>query len=277
MQSGSNLVWQIPPAKLVLGKDEVHVWRAQLEVPSSCLANICEILSADERVRADSFFFEKHRQNFLVSHGFLRAILAYYVDCAPDRLQFRYTNSGKPFLAAPSSAARLSFNLSHSGSLAVYAITIERAIGVDLEQIRSEIDTEEIARQFFSISESSCLQSISSDFRVNAFFDCWTRKEAFIKAHGAGLSIPLDQFDVTLSPGEPAQLLEVRWERDEAARWSLRAIDVAKGYAAAFAVKGHDLQLRHWQASIDMISWAEPSKASRVHMREAHRKPWKKP
>lgn len=261
MQNGSNLVWQIPPAKPVLGNDEVHLWRAQLEVPSACLENIGEILSADEKVKADSFIFEKHRQNFLVSHGFLRAILAYYVDCAPDELQFGYGNSGKPFLAAPFSAARLSFNLSHSGSLAVYAITRGRPIGVDVEQIRSEIDTDEIARQFFSISESSCLESISPELRVNAFFDCWTRKEAFIKAHGAGLSIPLDQFDVSLSPGEPAQLLEVKWEKVEAVEWSLRAIDVAGGYAAAFAVKGHDLRLRHWQASIDMI--CIPAKASR--------------
>lgn len=95
---------------------------------------------------------------------------------------------------------------------------------------------------------------MSADVRVNAFFDCWTRKEAFIKANGAGLSLPLDQFDVALSPGEPAQLLETRWEKDESLRWSLRAIDVAMGYAAAFAVEGHDLQLKHWEANIDMIA-----------------------
>jgi 4'-phosphopantetheinyl transferase len=238
----------------VLAQDEVHVWRASLEVPSSYVALIGEILSSDERAKADRFVFEKHCQNFVVSHGFLRAILSRYLDCAPDELQFGCAEHGKPFLVGHHTRANLSFNLSHSGSVAIYGITRGRAIGVDLERIRPKIDIAEIARQFFSTSESSCLLSISSDARVNAFFDCWTRKEAFIKAKGAGLSLPLDQFDVTLSPGEPARLLETRWDKNESLRWSLRVIDVATGYAAAFAVEGHDLAVKHWQGSIDMIA-----------------------
>lgn len=254
MQNYPDLNWQIPPAKLVLAQDEVHVWRASLEVPSSYLAQMRGILSSDERVKADRFAFEEHRQNFVVAHGFLRAILSRYVDCAPVELQFGCAKYGKPFLIEPATCANLSFNMAHSGSFALYGISKGRMIGVDIEQIRPGLDIAEIAWQFFSINESNCLLSMSSDVRVHAFFDCWTRKEAFVKAKGIGLSLPLDQFAVTLSPEEPVRLLETRWDKNEFLRWSLRAIDVATGYAAAFAVEGHDWQAKHWHASIDLLA-----------------------
>jgi 4'-phosphopantetheinyl transferase len=171
-------------------------------------------------------------------------MLARYLETAPHEIQFSYSPHGKPELAITTSQARpLNFNLAHSGGLALYAFTRVGAIGVDLEQVRPDITGDDIARRFFSSNEVARLTNLPANLRHQAFFNCWTRKEAFIKAKGIGLSLPLDQFDVTLAPDEPAELLRTRWDENEASRWSLKAIDVGPGYIAAVAVAGHDWQL----------------------------------
>lgn len=253
MQIGTDSIWHNAPVKRQLARNEVDLWRATVEVSSLYSAGINKLLSSDERAKAARFVFERDRNRFVVARAFLRAILGRYLDCAPSELQFSYADYGKPFLAGPYAHMNLNFNLAHSATMALYGITLGRAIGVDLEQIRPEIDIEEIASRFFSAKEASSLLSIPANDRGGAFFDCWTRKEAFIKAKGAGLSLPLDQFDVTLSPGEPASLLETRWNQDESSRWSLRAIDVGTGYAAAVAVEGLNWHANYWQASKDML------------------------
>lgn len=251
----SEAEWCRPPANLVLARNEVHIWRASLELPPTDLARIQKVLSSDERARADRFHFERDRQRFTVARGFLRAILSLYLDCAPGKLEFNYAEHGKPSLAdSGCDAATLSFNLAHSGTLAVYGITRQRAIGVDLEQIRAEFASEDIARRFFSVSDTARLLAVPASRRHRAFYDGWTRKEAFIKAKGTGLLLPLDQFDVALSPGEPAALLETRWNRNEASRWLLRAIEIAPDYSSAVAVEGHDWHLRCWQATMEILA-----------------------
>jgi len=178
-----------------------------------------------------------------------------YLRCTPVELHFSYSKHGKPSIAGPNCGnVGLSFNLAHSGSLAVYGVTVERSIGVDVEEICTEFASEDIAQRFFSANEMARLLSVPVSDREQAFFHCWTCKEAFIKATGMGLSLPLDQFDVTLSPGEPAALIETKWDKSELSRWSLREIDVGPGYAAAIAVEGHDWQLRYWQASEKILS-----------------------
>lgn len=254
MQIGSDVIWDRPPAKLTLAWNEVHLWRATIDVPSSYLPRIWKILSSDERDRAERFIFERDRLRFLVARGFLRVILSRYLDCAPNDLRLDYGEYGKPSLGTPFSQTNLTFNLAHSAGLGLYGVTQGRAVGVDLEQIRSEIDIEEIASRMFSTTEAGELRSVPTDARLSAFFNCWTRKEAFLKAKGAGLSLPLHQFDVTLFPGDPASLVETKWDKYEAPRWSLRAIDVGTGYVAAVAVEGHNWRLNHWQANGDMFA-----------------------
>ena len=228
--------------QLRLGTKDVHVWRASLDQTPAIVEQLRQLLSADEHIRANRFHFEKDRQHFVVGRGCLRMLLSRYLEIPPGEIQFSYGAQGKPQLAN----AQLNpfhFNLAHSGTLALYAFTRVGEIGVDLEQIRPEFTGDDIAKRFFSPGEVACLNKLSRDLRHQAFFNCWTRKEAFIKAIGMGLSLSLDQFDVTLGPAEPAELLRTRWNEKEAARWSLKALDVDPGYVAALAVAGRNWQL----------------------------------
>jgi len=147
--------------------------------------------------------------------------------------------------------APLRFNVSHSGELLLVAVTLHRAIGVDIEQIRRDMCVTEIAGRFFSATERNALTALARDLQHDAFFDCWTRKEAYIKAMGDGLSLPLHQFDVAFRPGEPAQLLATRPDGAEACRWRLSQLDVADGYKAALAVEGSQWTLNCWDWPIE--------------------------
>lgn len=230
--------------QLTLGAKDVHVWRASLEQTPAIVERLRQLLSDDELVRAGRFHFEKDRKHFITARGCLRVILSRYLGISSAEIQFSYGVNGKPRLASSSAhGPTVYFNLAHSERFALYALTSVGEIGVDLERIRPEFTGEEIAKRFFSPEEVASLNEVSAELRHEAFFNCWTRKEAFIKATGVGLSLALDQFDVTLSPNEPAKLLRTRWDETEAARWSLKAIDVASGYVAAVAVAGRDWQL----------------------------------
>lgn len=258
-QTSSDANWQFPPTGLSLARNEVHLWRATIDVPSPYLAGIWKILSADETVKANRFVFDRDRHRFVVARGFLRMILGRYINRGADELQFNYTKHGKPRLAEPYAGMDLNFNVAHSGAFALYGVTLGRAIGVDVEQIRPDIEIEQIASCMFSTTEVGQLRSLPSNIRVCAFFNCWTRKEAFLKAKGTGLFSPLDQFDVTLIPGVPASLVETKWDRYEARCWSLTAIDIYPGYAAAVAVEGHNWRLHQWEANEKIF--ADVSKA----------------
>jgi len=249
----THFIWSEPPAKPTLSPHEVHIWCATVEVCAFDFARLQELLSSDENARAADFRFERDRHRFVAARAFLRTILSLYLDCCPTELDFKYTEYGKPSLVNSQINSNLTFNMAHSGELALYAIALERAIGVDIEQIRQEFAQEEIARRFFSVGEASRLLSLPASDRLKAFFDCWTRKEAFIKAKGLGLSLPLDQFDVSLSPEEPPLLLETRWDPKERWRWSLKDIDVGPSSSAAVAIEGHDCQVSYWQAGCDVL------------------------
>ncbi|MEK6278991.1 MAG: 4'-phosphopantetheinyl transferase superfamily protein [Acidobacteriota bacterium] len=233
------------PNQFLLGKTGVHIWRVSLEQPAENVERFRELLSRDEQGRADRFRFEIDRTHFVVARGCLRTLLAQYLKTVPQEIKFSYSDYGKPQLA--DLETNLRFNLSHSGGLALYAFTRIGEVGVDIERIRPDFADEKIARRFFSVSEVACLARLPAQARVEAFFNCWTRKEAFIKAKGMGLSLPLDQFDVTLEPSKPAALLRTKWGEDEAASWSIEAIEVGQGYVAAVAVKSRSWQLSCWQ------------------------------
>ncbi|MEK7327027.1 MAG: 4'-phosphopantetheinyl transferase superfamily protein [Chloroflexota bacterium] len=244
-------LWLSPPAGLVLDDDDVHVWRADLDQPEPFIRQLAGMLSDDERERADHFHFDIHRDHFIVGRGLLREILGRYLNVEPGRLQFSYGRQGKPGLLNSDGDPGLRFNLAHSGQLALCAVTRNREIGVDLEYVRPVLDMDLVAERNFSPRENAVLQALPPGERPLAFFNCWTRKEAYIKAIGEGLSRPLDQFDVSLAPGEPARLLWVAGNPQEASCWSLRELAVATGYVAALAVEGQDWSLtcRQWQAA----------------------------
>lgn len=244
---GTALSWHLPPKTLLLGSDEVHVWQAVLNRPLSQVQSLFHILAVDERARAEQFVFQRDREHFIVAHGVLRAILSCYLHSTPEQVSFRYSSYGKPSLSEESGDDTLRFNLSHSHGLALYAVTRGREVGIDLERIRPEVEVEQIARRFFSRREVATLLALPKTLQREAFFLCWTRKEAYIKARGEGLSLPLDQFDVSLIPGEPAILLHTQGDPHEAHRWSLQELTVAAGYAAALAVEGPNQCVACWR------------------------------
>jgi 4'-phosphopantetheinyl transferase len=235
--------WRPPSAELTLSSSEVHVWQASLDPAASCVEQLQRTLSAEELHRAARFHFPRDRRRFIVARGVLRDILSRYLSVPPAELGFRYSAYGKPALADMTDEEGLCFNMSHSHEMALFAITRGREVGVDIEYLRTAVACEEIAEHFFSARERATLRALPETRKHQAFFNCWTRKEAYIKAHGEGLSLPLDQFDVSLAPGEPAALLATRGDPREALRWSLQALTPAPGYVAALAVEGQDWYL----------------------------------
>ena len=242
-----DCVWAYPQADLTLKRDEVHVWWASLDPSASHVQRLAQLLSADEYMRAERFHFERDRKRFIVGRGLLRTILGRYLQTEPSRLQFRYTFHGKPALTEAFDGDMVNFNVSHSQGLALYAVTRGREIGVDLECVRPISDAEQIAGRFFSARENAVFRTLPARKKLAAFFNCWTRKEAYLKAIGDGLARPLDQFDVSLAPGEPARLLHTEGDPQEVSRWILQELTPAPGYVATLAVEGHDWQLKCWQ------------------------------
>jgi 4'-phosphopantetheinyl transferase len=233
-----------------LGDSVVHVWRVSLEAWAPHVETLRSCLSADETARAARFRFARDYTHFVVARGLLRAMLGAYLGLRPGEVHFRYGPHGKPSLADGLRPARLRFNVTHSGGLALVAVALDREVGVDLEQIRPLPDMEEVARRFFSPVEWDTLRGLPAAEQPGAFFACWTRKEAYIKARGEGLSRRLDSFDVSLAPGVPAQLLAVRGDAEEEQRWSLRDLDAGPGFAAALAAEGQGWHLQCWHAGV---------------------------
>jgi len=243
----SDCVWRLPSQPLTLPDDRVHVWRAFLDAPAWYKQDLYQTLAEDERARAARFHFDKDRNHYIVARGVLRAILGGYLAVQSRQLHFEYTTHGKPSLPSEFGGGRLRFNLSHSHGLALYAMTWGRELGIDVEYLRADFAGEDIAERFFSRQEVAALRTLDPALHVEAFFNCWTRKEAYIKAIGEGLSMPLDRFDVSLIPGEPARLLHTQGDPLEASRWTMQALFPGDGYAAAVIVAGHAWQLECWQ------------------------------
>lgn len=242
-----NQGWHLPPRPLLLRENEVHVWRASLDRATDDVAHWQTLLRDDEVERAGRFYFEKDRRHWIVARATLRALLGRYLEIEPQELRFAHNEYGKPSIASPTMGQHLQFNLSHSGELALYAFAYNRAVGVDVEQMRAPLAYEELATHFFSAHECHALLTLPEEQREEAFFLCWSRKEAYIKARGKGLSLPLNQFDVSLAPGEPARLLDSREEPQVAERWSLAALLPGTGYAGALVAEGSGWQLHCWQ------------------------------
>jgi len=234
--------WLPPPDHLDLQPHQVDVWRISLDLPPASVKSLESNLSADEAQRAERFRFPAGRERYIIAHGCLREILSRYLCCEPSQLDFSTNDYGRPIL----NSHKLEFNLSHSGNFALIAIAQERKVGVDVERVRPELELESIARRFFSPNENSELMTLPPEQRELAFFNGWTRKEAYIKAQGLGLSLPLDSFDVSLTPNEPAILRATRPDARVAFHWTLLSLDVDPNYAGAVAVEDQGLEFRFW-------------------------------
>jgi len=230
-------------APLLLAENEVQLWRLDLEALAAGEDRWYKLLAADEQDRAMRFRFKRIRQQFVATHAVLRILLAGYLRTEPNTLTFFHSAKNKPALGPPYADSGISFNVAHSGGVALLAFVRRRKIGVDVEQIRRDLDFVAIHR-FFAPHEQNQLAAVPADERLEAFFRCWTRKEAYIKAKGEGLSLPLDQFDVSLAARDTNALLSTRPDGSEAALWSLREVSAGPGYVAALCVAGHDWSLR---------------------------------
>jgi len=226
--------WQPPPADPAASPVAVDVWRIALDPGESAVDRLAATLTTDELARADRLRVPGGRGRFIAGRGALRAILGRYLGVPADRLAFRYGGRGKPALPGTG----LEFNLTHSGGLALLAVAGGRAVGVDIEEARPMPDADRLVERFFSPREVADYRALPAAERPAAFFRCWTRKEAYMKATGLGLGQPLDGFDVALAPGDLPRLLAVAGRPDEADRWSMVDLNPGPGYAAALMVEG---------------------------------------
>jgi 4'-phosphopantetheinyl transferase len=238
---------------LALPEDEVQLWRVDLEAIRFEESRWQKMLSPDETQRASRFYFVSDRQHFVASRALLRIILGGYLAVEPRDFDFSYSAKEKPSLGPTHVESGITFNVSHSGGIALYAFARGRDVGVDVEHVRKDFDVEGIARRFFSTYEQEQLFDLPSTERIDAFFRCWTRKEAYIKATGDGLSLPLTQFDVSISAGNMDALVTTRPDGAEAERWLLREVPAGIGYVAAVCVRGREWRLKDWCVSKTVI------------------------
>ncbi len=240
--------WAPAPTAPELDPGAVHVWRVDLSRPEVRMASLRRLLAPAEREREAAFRFQRDRDRFAAARGTLRLVLGQYLRADPASLALATAAYGKPYLSAPA-AADLQFNLSHDDDLALIAVARGRPVGVDLERVRPDVPMLAIAEQFFAPDEVETLRRLPAERRPAAFFAGWTRKEAFVKARGDGLSLRLDRFAVSLAPGERPALLRVDGDDDEPRRWTLLELPPVPGYAAALATTTGVSRLACWDAS----------------------------
>ena len=238
----------VVPEPPQLHEGEVHIWDADLNCSNSLISELFQLLSTDEQARAKQYRLNRDYKHYIVARAILRKILSRYLITEPAQISFSYNQYGKPFLKEDKSEQQLMFNLSHSNGIALYAITLGKDIGVDIEHVSSDLEYDEIANHFFSQREASIICSLSGYMKALTFYSCWVRKEAYVKARGDGLMMTLSQFNVTLAPVEPAALLNNQWAPEDPKHWSLHDLNVGQQYIAALAVEGNP-------TSIKCMSW----------------------
>jgi len=230
---------------------EVHVWSAGVASAAVHAAALRAVLDAGERRRADRFHFERDRTQYVVAHGLLRIVLGAYAQAPPAALRFVAGPFGKPALAVPrAGAARLAFNLSHSGDRVLIAVSCGADVGVDVERWR-DIEHEELAASFFSPAECAELRALPPAERSRGFYACWSRKEAYLKALGIGIGRGLDFFDVTVTPDAAPRVVSDRLSVENAGRWALHALDAGVGYSAALCTPSAVRRVRTFQIPAD--------------------------
>jgi 4'-phosphopantetheinyl transferase len=235
-----KILWQSSPKNLIAQNNRVHLWLVNLNLADRQVQELTNILSKDERERANRYKFARHKDSFVVARSTLRKILSIYLKIAPEFLEFDYSDRGKPFLSAKFQKDNLQFNLSHSQELAIYAITMNEKIGIDLEYIRPMSDAENIAKRFFSANEYNWISSLTGAAQREAFFRCWTAKEAYLKATGEGIGGSLDRVEVDFKNPSSIRI------RDNS-NWLLYNFIPQSNYMATVAVENSAIEFSYWQ------------------------------
>ncbi|MEQ9620111.1 MAG: 4'-phosphopantetheinyl transferase superfamily protein [Deltaproteobacteria bacterium] len=235
------------PAHFISDETEVHLWICRFQSEANATEECYEeIISADERKRADRFRFNEERSKFIQARGVLRTVLGKYLNLRPNELVFDYNKYGKPGLQARINPRNVKFNLSHSRSLAIYAVTKDREVGVDVEYLRDVKRADKIIERFFSQHEREFYGSRPSAIKKLAFFQLWTRKEAYTKAMGAGISLPRDDYTLSLIPGDSSYRNNRSPVTGNNRKWSLYDIEIDENYKAALAVEGEGHDIRYF-------------------------------
>ena len=249
MLQSNDFLWKRTPIPLELKKDEVHLWSVSVAAPPSQVKKLLGGLSSDEISQAKRFHFQQDRQRFMWRRALLRLILGRYLGVDPSGLAFRYGPYGKPYLLNPPDRIRLNFNLSHSDGLALVAITRDREVGVDLEHVHRDFPWEDLADRFFSRKETEALHALPKAVQCETFFRRWTAKEAYLKATGMGISIPMDQIETFPIPDCKRNVFGVRGPFQESKDWTLAELTPVTGYVAALVVQGNSWHPACWHYS----------------------------
>ena len=239
----SPAAWSPAPQRLILAPAEIHLWRARCNEGPEPL-HYLKLLSPEEKKRAGRFAIDGARRDFVVSRGMLRELLAAYLNTRPRDIVLRYGAHGKPSVSQNGAESTVRFNVSHSRGFALFAFGLEAEIGVDVERIRTEFPGREIAERFFSEQEVAALGELPPEQSSEAFFRCWTRKEAYVKARGGGLQIPLRSFSVGLD--EDQQIVDERGKE-----WSIYPFEPETGFAAAVAAEGRGWRVKYWERRLE--------------------------
>ena len=242
-----QILWPLPPADFTLLNHQIHVWAARLDLLPVDLDELNSSLAPSERERAVRFRFDLHRNRFIAGRGLLRAVLGRYLKTNPARLEFDYSATGKPALSGAAAGTRIGFNLAHSENLAVLAVMLDQDVGIDVERVRPIPDAEQLVARFFSSRENAAFQALPEEQREAAFFNLWTRKEAWLKATGEGIAHSLKRVEVSFLTGEPARLIKIEDSQEEAARWRLIELNPALGFAAALACPAGEIEVNSWR------------------------------
>lgn len=237
--------WETGNLPTQLDDDTIHVWRAWLNQPTEQVSALAETLAPDEHARAAGFYFERDCTKFIVSRGILRYLLGSYLGCIPSDVCFSYTSQGKPVLENKHAPGHISFSLSHSHQLVLYAFTIERAVGIDVEHVRPVDRQEQIVQRYFSPREQRVYFALPAEQRTTAFFNAWTYKEAYVKARGTGLAGELAAITVPLAPDDSSALLHS--DEEDLSHWRLESLAPAPGYAGALVGEGRKWTACYWE------------------------------
>jgi len=224
--------WPSPPAELPALERSVHVWAVGIDDASIDFNRAREVISLDERERAERFIFERDRRRYLVAHGALHAILSRYLKIDPATLRFDIGSNGKPKLPSAHTPSGVDFNLSHSNKMALLAVTHGREVGVDVEYVQENFEFQQVAERFFTAREVAAMRSLPSPLQRQAFYKCWTSKEAFLKAKGTGLSGKLDEVEISLTTEQRVRI------QARVPGWSLAELAPGDGYEGALVVEG---------------------------------------
>jgi 4'-phosphopantetheinyl transferase len=243
-----STLWQSTPDNHTLSPDHIDIWQTSLRLPASQVESYYNLLNDDEKSRVDSYRSDKRSNEFIITRGLLRKLLARLYKLQANSFRFCYTDKDKPYLDPTSTYHSTSFNISHSHDKAIIALGIDKIIGIDIEKIRQDVDFKKLAKRFFSETESMGLAKLTGEQLANRFFCCWSRKEAFVKALGDGLSFGLDEFSVTTSVKDTQVELVTNYDPDDSKNWGIVSINSIPGYAAAVCCRHQAYTTRLWLA-----------------------------